>query len=69
MAFNTEKSCKDLQRGMEVIFRRKTDATRKMNDLELRIRKTEDAYEAIGFERRRIEAAIREILLSSVRKL
>jgi chromosome segregation ATPase len=69
MAFNTEKACKDLQRGLDVIMRRKSEATRKTNDLELRIHKAEDAYEAVAFERRRIEAAIREILLSSVRKL
>ena len=69
MAFNTEKGCKDLQRGLDVIMKRKAEATQKMNDFELRIHKTEDAYEAVAFERRRIEAAIREILLSSVRKL
>jgi len=69
MAFNTEKSCLDLQRGLDVIMKRKTEATRRLNEYELRIHKTEDAYEALNFERRRIEAAIREILLSSVRKL
>jgi len=69
MAFNTEKSCKDLERGMEVIWKRQGEATRRLNDLELRIHKVDDAYDAVSFERRRIEAAIREILLSSVRKL
>jgi len=68
-AFAVEKSCTDLQRGLDVIMRRKGEATRKLNEYELRIHKTEDAYEAVSFERRRIEAAIREILLSSVRKL
>lgn len=64
-AFKTEKSCLDLQRGLDVVMKRKEIATKKINDLESQINRSEDSLEATNFERRRIEATIREVLLSA----
>ena len=64
-AFKTEKSCLDLQRGLDAVMKRKEIATKKINELESQINRSEDSLEATNFERRRIEATIREVLLSA----
>lgn len=64
-AFRTEKSCLDLQRGLDVVMKRKEKATKKINELESQINRHEETMEATNFERRRIEATIRELLLSA----
>jgi len=64
-AFKTEKSCLDLQRGLDAVMKRKEIATRKINELESNMTRSEDSLEATNFERRRIEATIREILLNA----
>ena len=64
-AFRTEKSCLDLQRGLDVVMKRKEKATKRINELEAQINRSEETMEATNFERRRIEATIREVLLSA----
>jgi len=64
-AFRTEKSCLDLQRGLDAVMKRKEISTKKINDLESQISRVEDSLETTNFERRRIEATIRELLLSA----
>jgi len=64
-AFKTEKSCLDLERGLDAVMKRKDVSTKKINDLECKINSTEETLDATKFERRRIEATIRELLLSA----
>lgn len=63
-AFKAEKGCLDLQRKMDVVMKRKGDASKKVIQLESQVHKLEDSLEAMNFERRKTEAMIREILLS-----
>lgn len=46
-------------------MKRKEMATKRINDLESQITRSEDSLEATNFDRRRIEATIRELLLSA----
>jgi len=64
-AFRTEKSYLDLQRGLDVVMKRKEKATKRINELEAQINRSEETLETTNFERRRIEATIREVLLSA----
>lgn len=63
LAFKTEKSCLDLQRGLDAVMKRKEVASRKVYYLESQITRTEDSVEAIYLERRKMEATIRGLLL------
>ena len=63
-AFNYEKKCLDLQNGLDYIMQRKEESTKKINKLEKEVRKAENATDTLVFERRRMEATIREILHS-----
>lgn len=64
-AFQVKNACTDLERGLDGIMNRQDIALRKLNDLESRLCKTEDTLEATNFERRKLEATIRDILLNA----
>lgn len=61
-AFKSEKNYLDLQRNLDVVMKRREEGLKKMNALESKVAKTEDEIDTLNFDRRRIEATIREIL-------
>jgi len=63
-AFKTEKDCLSLEKGLSIIMKRKEIATQKINTLEGKISKAENSIDTINFDRRRIEATVREILIN-----
>jgi len=67
-AFKSEKSCLDLQHGLDDIVKRKDVATQAINGLESKISKVESSLDTINFDRRRTEATIKEILLNIKRR-
>lgn len=62
-AFRAEKTCIELQRGLDVIMKRKDTATKQINKLEKEVKTKEDAIDTLRFERKKNEATIKEMLI------
>ena len=61
-AFSAEKKCLEIQRRLDETWKKREIYNQRVIELEKKTQKVDDTYDKMNFERRRMEATIKEVL-------
>jgi len=68
LAYGAEKNIGDIDRAMESVMKRKSNAENRIRFMEDAISKTENDIDNFNYDRRRIEATLTELLVASIKE-